>query len=156
MLPKRRERVQHIGLFGYSRGMGKVTLPRAIGFTAALYSLGIPPEFIGTGRGLKKTKKEDIKIVEKHYLNFQKDIISAGRYLNKENLEKLSEKYPVFKQVQEDVLILEEYLGEKLEPKTLEEKEHHILTSRIFEGLEKKEKLTDLIVRAAVLRRSLG
>lgn len=52
-LPKRCERVLHVGLFGYSRGVGKVKLPRAIGFTAALYSLGVPPELIATGRGIK-------------------------------------------------------------------------------------------------------
>ncbi len=156
LLPKRRERVQHIGLFGYSRGVGKVTLPRAIGFTAALYSLGIPPELIGTGRGLQKAKKESVKVLEKYYLNFKKDILNAGRYLNKENLEKLSKQYPALQQVKEDIEILEEYFGEKFIPKTLEEKEHHILTSRIVEGLAKKEKLQDLIVRAAKLRRSLG
>ncbi|HWY79097.1 MAG TPA: phosphoenolpyruvate carboxylase [Candidatus Sulfotelmatobacter sp.] len=156
LLPKRRERVQHIGLFGYSRGIGKVTLPRAIGFTAALYSLGIPPELIGTGRGLQKVKKEELKIFDKHYLNFKKDILAAGRYLNKDNLVKLSKQYPRLQQVKEDITFLEKYFGEKLEPKTLEEKEHHILTSRIVDGLEKKEKLVDLIVRAAKLRRSLG
>jgi phosphoenolpyruvate carboxylase len=156
MLPKRRERVQHIGLFGYSRGMGKVTLPRAIGFTAALYSVGIPPEFIGTGRGLQAAKKEDQKVLEKHYLNFKKDIINAGKYLNKENLTKLSKQYPEFKKVQEDVTLLEKYFGVTLEPQTLEEKEHQILTSKIVSKLDKKENLTDLIVRAAKLRRSLG
>lgn len=156
MLPKRRERVQHIGLFGYSRGMGKVTLPRAIGFTAALYSVGIPPELIGTGRGLKKVKKEDVKILEKTYLNFKKDILTAGRYLNKENLEVLSKQYPSLTLVQEDITVLEEYFGEQFMPKTLEEKEHHILTSKIVQGLSKKENLTDLIVRAAKLRKSLG
>jgi len=156
MLPKRRERVQHIGLFGYSRGMGKVTLPRAIGFTAALYSVGIPPELIGTGRGLKKISKEEQKLLEKHYLRFKEDILRAGRYLNKENLSKLRKSYPVLNNVQDDVSALEEYFGEKLEPKTLEEKEHSILTSRIVEKLEKKENATDLIVRAAKLRRSLG
>lgn len=56
-LPKRRERVQHIGLFGYSRGMGKVSLPRAIGFTGALYSIGIPPELMGTGSGIDKSRR---------------------------------------------------------------------------------------------------
>ena len=34
--PKRRERLQHIGLFGYSRGVGRVKLPRAIPFTGSL------------------------------------------------------------------------------------------------------------------------
>ncbi len=156
VLPRRRERVQHIGLFGYSRGMGKVSLPRAIGFTAALYSIGIPPELIGTGRGLKKAKKDEQKILKKHYFNFKYDIQRAGRYLNKENLAKLSKQYPALKDVQEDIALLETYFGEKLEPKTLEEKEHQILTSRIVEKLEKKENLTDFIVRAAKLRRSLG
>lgn len=155
-LPKRRERVQHIGLFGYSRGMGKVTLPRAIGFTAALYSVGIPPELIGTGRGLKQVNKSDVKTLKETYLNFKKDILTAGHYLNKDNLKKLSKKYPVLKLVEEDVAILEEFFGVTLEPETLEEKEHHILTSKIVEDLEKNINLTDLIVRAALLRKSLG
>ncbi|HSX08640.1 MAG TPA: phosphoenolpyruvate carboxylase [Candidatus Saccharimonadales bacterium] len=155
-LPKRRERVQHIGLFGYSRGMGKVTLPRAIGFTAALYSLGIPPELIGTGRGLKQLNKDQIAILKKTYINFEKDIINAGHYLNKENLKKLSKKYPIFKLVEEDVQILEEFFGITLEPKSLEEKEHELLTSRIVDGLEKDNKLTDTILRAALLRKSMG
>ena len=83
-LPRRRERVQHIGLFGYSRGVGKVHLPRAIGFTAALYSIGIPPELIGTGRGLKEAKKlGTLPLIEKYYLNLHSDLIRAGRFLNK-------------------------------------------------------------------------
>lgn len=155
-LPKRRERVLHIGLFGYSRGMGKVTLPRAIGFTAALYSLGIPPELIGTGRGLKKLNKHELEILNKTYINFKKDILIAGHYLNKENLTKLTKKYPVLKLVKEDIQILEEYFGEELQPKTLEEKEHQLITTRIADAFLKKEKITDLIVKAAVLRRSLG
>jgi len=158
ILPKRRERVQHIGLFGYSRGMGKVTLPRAIGFTAALYSVGIPPELIGTGRGLRSASGPDKKVLEKYYLNFKKDILTAGHYLNKENIKKLSKQYSSFALVKDDIAVLEEYFGSKLEPQTLEEKEHHILTSKIVDSLENesKEKLTDLIVRAAKLRRSLG
>ncbi|TRM74808.1 phosphoenolpyruvate carboxylase, partial [Sulfolobus sp. B5] len=47
LLPRRRARKLHIGLFGYSRSTGKVTLPRAISFVGSLYSIGIPPEIIG-------------------------------------------------------------------------------------------------------------
>ena len=101
---------------------------------------------------------KDRKTLEKYYLNFKKDTYSAGRYLNKENLERLTKQYPSLAQVQEDITVLEKYFGEKLEPKTLEEKEHQILTSRFAEGLakENKETLTDIVVRAAKLRRSLG
>ncbi|MEK7570855.1 MAG: phosphoenolpyruvate carboxylase [Patescibacteria group bacterium] len=156
-LPKRRERVQHIGLFGYSRGMGKVTLPRAIGFTAALYSVGIPPELFGTGAGIQAAQVAGtIDILEKHYKYLRQDLLRSGRYLNKENLDKLIKKYPSLKNVKKEIKIIEAYLGEKLEPASLEEKEHHILTSKIAAALEKKEKLTELITRAALLRKSLG
>ena len=49
-VPKRRERKLHVGLLGYGRtlgGVGGVTLPRAIGFAASLYSVGVPPELLG-------------------------------------------------------------------------------------------------------------
>lgn len=157
LLPKRRERVQHIGLFGYSRGIGNVTLPRAIGFTAALYSLGIPPELIGTGRGLHKLQnKTEQNLVNKYYDNFKKDILIAGRYLNKENLDILSKKYPVLKFVKDDIKFLEEYFGTKLAPKSLEEKEHHIITSKILAAFDKKQDISDLILRGAKLRKSMG
>lgn len=156
-LPKRRERVQHIGLFGYSRGMGKVTLPRAIGFTGALYSIGVPPELMGTGSGIEKTiELKQMDVVEKYYKYFKEDLLHAGAYLNKENLDKLIKKYPKIKSFKHKIEIIEKYLGEELRPRTLEEKEHQILTSKIWEDLEKGKKVTDLITRAAILRKSLG
>ncbi len=156
-LPKRRERVQHIGLFGYSRGMGKVSLPRAIGFTAALYSIGIPPELMGTGSGIEKALElRQMPIVEKYYKYLKQDLLRAGAYLNKENLEKLIKKFPEIKSFKRKIKIIETYLGEELGPKTLEEKEHHILTSKMWEDLEKKKKITETITRAALLRKSLG
>ena len=48
----------HIGLFGYSREIGSVRLPRAINFTAALYSVGIPPEILGLSSLSSLTDKE--------------------------------------------------------------------------------------------------
>ena len=156
-LPKRRERVQHIGLFGYSRGIGKVSLPRAIGFTGALYSIGVPPELMGTGSGIEKAQElNQMQVVENYYKYIKEDLLKAGAYLNKENLDKLVKKFPHIKSFQHKIEIIETYLGEELKPKTLEEKEHHILTTKIYDAFEKGKKVTELITRAAILRRSLG
>ncbi len=156
-LPKRRERVQHIGLFGYSRGVGKVRLPRAIGFTAVLYSLGIPPELIGTGRGLEKVKKiGTIDLIEKSYLNLKNDLLRAGRYLNKKNLAKLADKNRGYRSILEDVAAIEDYLGKRLEPVTLEERQHGLLSEQLLQYFESGRPLTEIISRMAVLRKSLG
>lgn len=156
-LPKRRERVLHIGLFGYSRGVGKVKLPRAIGFTGALYSLGIPPEFLGTGRGIKYAiKNNQIKLLEKYYLNIKDDLRRAGRFLQKDELIKLAKKSQVWKDVLEDIYEIEEYLGEKLGPITIEEKEHFEIVKKIHEKINLGKKYQKYLNRLAVLRKSLG
>lgn len=156
-IPQRRERFLHIGLFGYSRGDGKTKLPRAISFTCALYSLGIPPEFIGTGKTIEFAKKEGLlKILEKYYLNLRKDLIHAGKYLNKSNLKKLANTSQAWKEISESIEIVEDYLGQKLGPITEEEKRHQFLTEKILAGLENKGEVSQFIKQAAVLRRSLG
>ncbi len=160
-VPPRRERMQHIGLFGYSRGVGKVRLPRAIGFTAALYSVGIPPELIATGRGLAHAEKNGLlDVVRKYYPALKDDLEHAGKYFNAENLALLAKKQPAFKDVQEDVAAIERLVGIKLGP----QKAHHIihrnLTSNIFhrlrDGGTEKEAIMRDIVEAGVIRRSLG
>jgi phosphoenolpyruvate carboxylase len=47
LVPKRRLRKLHIGLFGYGRDTADLALPRAITFCAGLTSIGLPPEVIG-------------------------------------------------------------------------------------------------------------
>jgi phosphoenolpyruvate carboxylase len=157
-LPKRRERVQHVGLFGYSRGVGKVKLPRAIAFTGALYSLGIPPEFIGTGRGLIQAKKKGkLDIVRKYYKYIAEDMDQAGRFISFENINMLSKKDKVYGKILEDIQAVEEILGIKLGPQTKEEREHQKLTSKILTELNSgNPSLTKLIEKAAILRRSMG
>jgi phosphoenolpyruvate carboxylase len=159
-VPPRRERLQHIGLFGYSRGIGAVKLPRAIGFTAALYSIGVPPELIATGRGLREAQKSGLlQLIENFYPALRADVHHAGKYLNRENLELLRKKDPVFDGIKEDIDAIEQILGIQLGP----EKPHHMihrnLTSSIYyrmESGEEQEELRRDIVEAGVMRKSLG
>ncbi len=156
-VPPRRERVLHIGLFGYPRGIGKKKLPRAIPFTAALYSLGIPPELIGTGRGLRQARKEGLLgILEKNYLYLKEDLKTAGNYLNKENLSLLARINPAWKAIQKDVRFIEEYLGESLGPRTAEEYIHRNHASNIFFLWRENKDLQEDIVKTALIRKSLG
>jgi phosphoenolpyruvate carboxylase len=157
-IPKRRERVQHTGLFGYSRGVGKVRLPRAITFTGALYSIGIPPELIGTGRGLRNAQaKGKLALIRKYYKYMKEDLTQAGGFLNIENVKKLAEREKVYADILEDVKAIEEVLKTKLGPKTKNETEHKKLTTEILKNLESaKPGLTELITQSAILRKSLG
>ena len=156
-LPKRRERVQHIGLFGYSRGVGTVRLPRAITFTGALYSLGVPPELIGTGRGLAEAKKKgQLETIEKHYLGIKSALRRAGRFVNKESLSLLAELSPHWQDVLSDVGFIEAYLGEELGAQTAEEEEHAGISWFIVSNIDNVKELGEQFAQAALLRKSLG
>jgi phosphoenolpyruvate carboxylase len=159
-VPPRRERLQHIGLFGYSRGVGKVKLPRAIGFTASLYSVGVPPELITTGRGLLLAEKKGLlPVIEKYYPALRDDLTHAGKYLNRENLHALAKNGKAWEAIEIDMNLIEKILGITLGPV----KPHHILhrniTSNIYQRLKagkEGELITHDIVEAGVIRRSLG
>lgn len=156
-LPKRRERVQHTGLYGYSRGVGKVKLPRAIGFTASFYSIGVPPEFIGTGRGLKKCHDlNKLTLVIKHYRYIKEDLIEAVRYLNKDNLIRLSKKSKVWGKVVEDINQIEQILNITLGPKREQDFQHKKLTDKIYMQINASQDPSAFILKAALIRQSLG
>ncbi|MBN1802787.1 MAG: phosphoenolpyruvate carboxylase [Candidatus Lokiarchaeota archaeon] len=80
-IPSRRKRKLHIGLFGYSRNLGEISLPRAISFTASLYSLGIPPEILG----INALSDKDIEYIQAVYINFIEDLEDALKYYNSLN-----------------------------------------------------------------------
>lgn len=156
-VPKRRERLLHIGLFGYSRGVGKVRLPRAISFTASLYSLGIPPELIGAGRGIVQAKASGLlETVLKTYIHLEEELQGAGRFLNKENLRLLARDHEVFHLVQKDVELLEQFLGIRFEPANTEEKKHQSLTYTLYRAWKANQEISELITQTGILRRSLG
>lgn len=139
-VPNRRKRKLHIGLFGYSRNIeGGITLPRAITFTAALYSIGLPPEILA----LNALNDDDIQFIKKVYVNFDEDLADSFKYLNPDcaflpkNLAKKTRDFP---------------LNHKIN------KEHKVITDYIINSLKenKAEDLGEPVLRAANLRGFLG
>ncbi|ASJ04869.1 phosphoenolpyruvate carboxylase [Thermococcus barossii] len=131
-VPSRRRRKLHIGLFGYSREVNGSALPRAIKFTASLYSLGIPPELLG----LSALSEGELEFLGEHYLGLYRDIEFAFRYFN----PKVAERFPFLRPLAEMA-------------RNYERDERHLeITSRILAG----ELSGELIVEAAGIRGFLG
>lgn len=154
-VPKRRDRRQHIGLLSYSRSMGDQTLPRAITFTGAFYSVGIPPEFIGLGRSLKQISDSNLETLKTEYPNLISDYEAAGRYLNKDNLAEFAKGSEGWADIKKDVELAEDILRVTFGPQTDAEKEHQQLAARLIQTEERAEG-AELITEMGVLRKSLG
>jgi phosphoenolpyruvate carboxylase len=155
-VPRRRDRRQHIGLLSYGRSLGTQKLPRAITFTAGFYSLGVPPEFIGIGRTLSKLSAQDLELLKTEYSALTDDLLTAGRYLNIDNLALLAQRNAGWKDVQEDIRLAEEVLGVKFHPITHIEKAHKNLSSNALLFKNNKQALGEHINEMARLRKSLG
>lgn len=157
IVPKRRERMLHIGLFGYARGIAGKRLPRAISFTAALYSVGVPPELLGMGRGLKEVLQLNL-MDELMYLypNLKADILNAGYYINKETLDLLIDDNPAWKDVKMDILLIENLLDMELGPKDVSHFVHRNLVSSIYLLWRNGMDVSSQFLEAAILRKSIG
>ncbi len=146
-VPKRRTRKLHIGLFGYSRSIKGVTLPRAINFCCACYSIGLPPEIFG----LSAISKDELKDLIKIYKNLEYDLSLALQYFNSKCLEFLPEE------VKNKIIKSFEVLNSlNIEYET--DMEHKEVTTKILKNLKYGQisNLGDLIIEAAYLRKFLG
>lgn len=138
-VPQRRRRKLHVGLFGYARQTAGVSLPRAITFCAACYSIGLPPEFLGcAGLG-----REDLAYLRSVYRHLDRDLEEAMAYLNEEVFELLPD--------------LKGSLPTEFYPSRTDQ-EHRRITSRILRGLKegRRDVLPALILEAGYLRGFLG
>ncbi len=138
-IPSRRKRKLHTGLFGYSRNISGISMPRAITFTASLYSIGVPPEILG----INALNTDDIKFLKSVYVNFEKDLMDAAQFLDIDN------KY------------LPDEVRKKLDQLSIDvnfDKNHISLTQEINKRLENNHltDLNELIVNAANIRKFLG
>lgn len=141
-IPSKRTRKLHIGLFGYSRSLKGIKLPRAINFCAALYSIGLPPELIG----LNALTEQEFDCLYRLYPNMDEDLQDSTKYLNKNNLKYLP------KEIENGVLTTLERVGYEEDPEYVE------ITTNIMENFKKgfKATLSENIKRAAWKRRFLG
>jgi phosphoenolpyruvate carboxylase len=140
---------------GLAHTIHKKRLPRAIPFTGTLYTLGVPPEFIGAGRGLKAARAKGLD-PERFYTNFKKDLVFAGRYLNKRNLAALSAHNKFFRAVETDIGILEHHFNMRFEPKTDDDLKHQELSATAYRNFRAGVSISNQIVASGKIRKSLG
>lgn len=141
-VPQRRMRKLHIGLFGYSRSIEGITLPRVISFCASLYSIGLPPELLG----LHKLTEKDLLFLKTAYPSFLEDLSLAASYYNEDVKKLISPK------IAKDI---EKSLGMV---KYTENLLHSQYTSQIIHAIlsGKKETVTENVIAAGKIRRFLG
>jgi phosphoenolpyruvate carboxylase len=171
-VPQRRARKLHIGLFGYSRCVAGVCLPRAISFAAALYSIGLPPEYIGAKVLTTLTEKE-WSTLNKYYLKMNNDLKQMGEYVSLSNInmllemshttskragmseEKLKE---ALNALLEDLTTVEQQLNFKLGPKGIAQRKHENFTNNfLLSYLQKQDtEAKTALVESAKLRKCLG
>ena len=138
-VPKRRKRKLHIGLFGYCRALGEHCLPRAIGFTASMCSMGLPPAILG----INSLTQEEYDFILTQYINFEEDLKDALQFYNP------------------DQSFIPEVINSKLKELAIDyemDEQHKSITDSIIDSLKKNktEDLTQKVLLAANRRKYLG
>ncbi len=104
---------------------GKRELPRTISYTAALYSIGLPPEIIGVGRGLREVDerygRRVLDLLLDNYVGLKSDLAFACKFVHLANAAEFL-KPKVISLVEEDLRFIEKYLGIKRYEKNKQDK----------------------------------
>ena len=137
-VPRRRKRKLHIGMFGYSRNLDGVSLPRAISFTCALYSIGLPPEILGLN-----ALQDNLEDVYDIYMNFEEDLVKALKYFNPDNPFIDPSIISILNEMDLDFQI---------------DTEHKRITDNILSAIRNKQdaEVSEDILRAGNIRKFLG
>lgn len=140
-IPDRRSRKLHVGLFGYSREVGESSLPRAITFTATLYSVGFPPSIMG----LAGLSDDDLDFIEEVFPQFYPNLERALQYYNPRSLSLID--IP-----EEDIEAALDLVDVDPDP------EHQAATDAVIDGLTEPgdHRIQNSITEAARIRRFLG
>lgn len=144
LLPQQRDRLMHMGSSGYSRSAPDISglinlcrsdigkelnssmpaedlhLPRAIKFTGALYSIGLPPEFIGTGTALEEARAklgEEAceRLLTRYFPSLASDLNFASGYLDL-NVASRFLSGACLKEVSRDIEVLQDIFSLKVQP----------------------------------------
>ncbi|MEM1726474.1 MAG: phosphoenolpyruvate carboxylase, partial [Candidatus Bathyarchaeia archaeon] len=171
-VPPRRARKLHIGLFGYSRSVGRVSLPRAIPFAAALYTLGIPAEFIGL-RAIENLYETEWNIINEYYIKLKNDLEAVAGFISWRNINMLADaarQVADLVKMSENVLqdamgkilmdlnVVEEKFNLKLGPRNLTQRRYENAINDFLIAIldQDHETAKKRLIEAARIRRSLG
>ncbi|MHB0977335.1 MAG: phosphoenolpyruvate carboxylase [Candidatus Aquicultorales bacterium] len=156
IIPRQRDRLARKGESGYARDLPhpgliadmvsfdelaaelralgreetKAELPRAISYVAALYSIGLPPEIIGTGRGLRELSErfgeEAIGRLLSAHPGLNDNLAFALRFAQLETAAEFLTEEALF-QIEDDLRYISEYLSLKPGPATKEDRLYHTI-----------------------------
>ena len=149
------------------------SLPRAISFTGALYAIGLPPEFIGTGRGLAAVSsrfgEDGVRRLLEIYPGLPADLAQAAHYANP-GTAALHLPAAVMARLDEDFKEVSSRLGITAGPASVEDQRYHVLLETVQPLLRQlaagegewageiadRDLVTEWICRLGRLRGSLG
>ena len=171
-VPTRRARKLHIGLFGYSRSVKGVSMPRAIPFAAALYSLGFPPEFLGA-EAIRSMSDPEWKAVKRGYVNMKLDYRTVGALVSWETVNMILDRHDKIAklvgmdkeklkaglgQVMSDLSTVEETLKVHLGPSDNSTRKHENFVNTFLISMMERDRpgASEAFMQAAKLRRCLG